>query len=271
MPKAEGGEPAGRSPAAGAGTFASATVVRTALIDAASLGPFFAVSVDPAEEADPAWRPFTALWRTPELLDGLVAAYARRLGTGEERVAASILFQGLAARLWSPVVASAAAHGIVPDLSSLHWRWAPGAPVALWLAEPAGWPAGDREARVEAAHRTVVRDHLAPLRDALRRTVRSDGLMWGNVAAALAGIRHAGTVRPELARPITELVEALLVRPPLTGTGELVRPVADRPERFFVRRSCCLYYRVPPGGDKCGDCVLIDDETRRRQWRRATG
>jgi hypothetical protein len=115
--------------------------VHEALTDVARLGPFFAIAVDPAEEADPTWRPFGALWQERDLLNGLVAAYADRLGTGERHVAASILFQGLASRLWSPAVASAAAHGIIPDLASLHWRWAPGAPVALWLAEPAR-PAG---------------------------------------------------------------------------------------------------------------------------------
>ncbi|WP_250213408.1 (2Fe-2S)-binding protein [Acrocarpospora catenulata] len=35
----------------------------------------------------------------------------------------------------------------------------------------------------------------------------------------------------------------------LRGTGRFAG------EPFFVRRSCCLYYRVP-GGGTCGDCVL---------------
>jgi hypothetical protein len=56
---------------------------------------------------------------------------------------------------------------------------------------------------------------------------------------------------------VAALVEALLGLAPLSGRGDLAAPVADRPERPFARRSCCLYYRIPPGGDKCGDCVLI--------------
>ena len=40
----------------------------------------------------------------------------------------------------------------------------------------------------------------------------------------------------------------------LHGTGELAEPDPGQP--FFVRRSCCLYYRLPTGG-KCGDCALI--------------
>lgn len=232
--------------------------VRGALADVARLGPFFVIAVDPAEEADPTWRPFSALWEEPGLLHGLVAAYADRLGTGERRVAASILFQGLASRLWSPSVASAAAHGIVPDLATLHWRWAPGAPVALWLAEPAGLSARGPAKQAEALHRVVVRGLLEPLREALRPLVRADGLAWGNAASALAGTRYAGTVRPGLAAPVTALVEALLGLPPLSGRGDLAAPVAGRSDRPFTRRSCCLYYRIPPGGDKCGDCVLTD-------------
>ncbi|MGZ4663789.1 MAG: (2Fe-2S)-binding protein, partial [Frankiaceae bacterium] len=61
------------------------------------------------------------------------------------------------------------------------------------------------------------------------------------------------------------LVERMLELPPLSGTGELVQPVRFRPERFFVRRSCCLFYRVP-GAGTCGDCVLTPPEVRRRQW-----
>jgi hypothetical protein len=218
------------------------TVVRV-LRDAAALGPYFAVTTDPAEEADPTWRPLAGL--DAESLRGLIGGYARRLGTGEERVAASILFQGLAARLWSPVVA-AAVHGVVPDLARLHWRWAPGAPIALWLPDPGGRHAGDPAGLVR---RTVVDGHLRRLAGTVRRVVPiAEGLLWGNAASALAGTLGARTVRPG---PHADLVRRLLAMEPLTGTGAL------GPGHAFVRRSCCLYYRVPPGGEKCGDCVLV--------------
>jgi ferric iron reductase protein FhuF len=238
--------------------------VARALNDVAALGPFFVIHTDPTAKADPAWRPFTALLGDdPASLGDLVDAYARRLGTDEDRVAASILFQGLAARLWSPVVAAAAAHGVVPDLSSLFYRWAPGAPVALWLASPGGRIAGDP---VEPIYRTVL-DHLEPLREAMRDVLRSDGLAWDNAASALAGVRHAAAARPTLDGPLTDIVERLLSREPMSGNGRFVRPFPDRPERFFLRRGCCLYYRVPPGGDYCGDCALLTDVDRLRRWR----
>ncbi len=218
------------------------------LREVAALGPFFTLSTDPAEAADPAWRPM------PEIdaaqLRGMAERYAEGLGTGEPRVGASILFQGLAARVWSPAVA-AAALGVVPNLSTLHWRWVPGASISLRLAEPTGWHTGGRTRDGAALlHRTVVDGHLRPLREAMREVARlADGLMWGNVASALVGTVHAATARPELAAPVRALIDDLLLREPLLGTGSFGRA-------GFVRRSCCLYYRVPPGGEMCGDCGL---------------
>lgn len=207
----------------------------------ARLGPYFAVTVPD----DPAWRP------PPELdqhaMRGLVGEYARRLGTPEDRVAASILFQGLAARLWSPVVAAAAGHGVVPDLSGL--RWSPGPPIEPYVADPGGWAAGDL---AEQVHRVVVDGHLRPLVETVRGVVGiAERLLWGNAASALAGTLHVRSERPELAAPLGALVRRLLAMEPLLGTGSL------GPDGSFVRRSCCLYYRVPPGGGLCGDCVLL--------------
>jgi ferric iron reductase protein FhuF len=119
---------------------------------------------------------------------------------------------------------------------------------------------------VAQIHRTVLR-HLVPLREAIRDVVHADGLIWDNAASALAGLRRVVTIRPEIGeQPLTDLIERLLARAPLAGNGGFVRPFPDRPERFFLRRACCLYYRVPPGGDKCGDCALVDAGTRRQQW-----
>ncbi|GGV01994.1 hypothetical protein GCM10010182_19380 [Actinomadura cremea] len=214
------------------------------LRDVGRIGPYFEIRTDPAEEADPTWRPFpeTDRARLAELTD----RYADRLGTPERRVAASILFQGLASRLWSPVVA-AGSRGVVPDLAGLHWRWAPGAPVALWLAAPGGRRAGGTDDAARLVHDAVVVRALEPLRDAMAGFVRlADGLVWGNAASALAGSLNVGPRDAGRAA----LVRRLLALPPLDGTGGF-GPAG------FVRRSCCLYYRVPPGGGLCGDCALV--------------
>ncbi|MBO2463116.1 (2Fe-2S)-binding protein [Actinomadura violacea] len=238
---------------------AGAGEVADALRAAARLGPYFAITLDadglgdagrppsdgaePAEEADRAWRPLPE--RDPGRLARLTDLYAGRLGTRERRVAASILFQGLASRLWSPVVA-AAARGVVPDLSGLHWRWAPGAPIALRLAEPRGHRAAGPAEAAGLVHDQVVTGQLEPLRETMLTFVGlADGLLWGNAASALAGSLNVGPRDAVRAA----LVRELLARPPLAGAG------AFGPHGF-VRRNCCLYYRVPPGGEMCGDCGL---------------
>ncbi|MCP2339829.1 (2Fe-2S)-binding protein [Actinomadura rupiterrae] len=214
-----------------------------ALERAAQLGPYFGITTDPNEEVDPTWRPLPET--DPHHLNTLIDQYAQRLGTDDRRVAASILFQGIASRLWSPVVACAA-QGVVPNLETLHWRWAPGAPIALWLADPTGWPASP-----DKAFETVVNGHLNPLREMLLKVVKlADGLIWGNAASALAGTLYATRLAPDLAPTLTPFVQALLKRPPLDTAG-------DFGPRGFIRRSCCLYYKVPPGGEMCGDCALL--------------
>ena len=94
----------------------------------------------------------------------------------------------------------------------------------------------------------------------------SPQVLWGNVASALAGA--AGMLAegfPARAQAAGQLTAAILRQGPLRGTGELVQPDAAVARRFLVRRSCCLFYRVP-GGGTCGDCVLVREEARRQQW-----
>jgi hypothetical protein len=54
---------------------------------------------------------------------------------------------------------------------------------------------------------------------------------------------------PALTERTAALAGAVVELPPLRGAGRFARP------GLFIRRSCCLYYRIP-GGGLCGDCVL---------------
>ncbi|WP_412516825.1 (2Fe-2S)-binding protein [Actinomadura madurae] len=207
------------------------------LRDVARIGPYFDVGTSPAGGAG--WGAFPGDWA---LLAALTDDYAEKLGTGERRVAASLVFQGLAARLWSPVVA-AAARGIVPDLGGLRWRWAAGEAIELGLDEPRGWRVGSVGEAVGLVERVVVDGQLRPLREVMLGFVGlADGLLWGNAASALAGSLNVG---PD---GRVALVRELLGRGPLAGAGEFGAG-------GFVRNNCCLYYRVP-GGGMCGDCGL---------------
>jgi hypothetical protein len=223
----------------------SRVTLDAALADVARVGPFFSLDTGPDIADHPLWRPFTALCE--RALPDQIAAVRARLGTSEPRVAASLLFQGIAGRLWSPVLAVAVEHGVVPDLDPARTYWRAASPGPILLAAPS---AGELRADAAAVHRVVIDRHLCPLVAAVRAvTPVAPGLLWGNAASALAGaLTVLARDRPATSGPGGRFVEELLDLPPLHGTGTF-GPLG------FRRRSCCLYYRVP-GGALCGDCAL---------------
>jgi ferric iron reductase protein FhuF len=173
----------------------------------------------------------------------LVDAVGARLGTGERRVAASMVVLGYAARLVGPTLAVLFRDGILLDVRPGRVRYAyhPDTGFRLSLPEPAARPGPVEAGLVEGWHGTVVDGHLARIVDAVGSDTRiAAPLLWGNVASGVAAtLRVLGVHRP-----------ALLDRGPLRDSGTY------RPDGTFRRRTCCLYYRLQ-GGGKCGDCPLI--------------
>jgi hypothetical protein len=240
--------------------------IRAALDDVADLGPFFAVSANPAEVVDDSWRPLRELYTDPDPLGGRIRQVAEVLGGTEPRVAASITYQGLAARLVSPLLAVVAVHGVLPPWSpdSLHWRPAVTGPLPLWESGPGPEPGpGAGAAAPEPGELptlvadTLVRPHLEALAEAVRAAVPvSRRTLWGNAASAVvAAGAMVARARPAAGERAEQLVAGLLAAGPLVGAGALTG------HWVFRRRSCCLYYRVP-GGGLCGDCVLTDRPSR---------
>ncbi|MCC5575300.1 (2Fe-2S)-binding protein [Microtetraspora sp. AC03309] len=246
---------------------ATPLAVSGAVCDVSTVGGYFELGIGEVEDG---WRPLTDLFTDPGVLEKRIADVAERLNTTETRVAASILFQGIAARIWSPPLGAAIAHGLLIDLDPgrIHWQAAPSGPLPLRATGLDGWQVRDPERITERLHHTVVTGLLEPLTAAFRTVVKiAPGLLWGNAASALAGaVRAIARVRPELNDTAVTLGRELLDLGPLRDTGELAEPAPGHP--FFVRRSCCLYYRLP-GGGKCGDCALIAPGTRHAQWARA--
>jgi hypothetical protein len=234
---------------------ASAESVREALADVAALGPFFAVSDRTGQATGPGaprWRPCRDLYTDPSVLEARIRVVAGAVGTTGTRVAASIAFQGLAARLVSPVLAVAAVHRLVPPWSPDGLRWRAVASGPWPLAPSAGPPRHAGESGLVAAvAATLVGPHLAALVGATRAVASvSDRVLWGNAASALVGATAIVVrARPASARTASVVLRGLLATGPLAGTGGF------GPRGSFRRRSCCLYYRVP-GGGICGDCVL---------------
>jgi FhuF 2Fe-2S C-terminal domain len=263
MPTAEFSEARARAADPGA--------VRAALRDAAGVGPFFVLSVG---DGSGDWRPAVAMYSGG--LRDVIASTARQLGVAEDRVAAATVHLGYAARLWSPVLYCALVHGIVPDLTDLRVGGSPS--VRLNLPEPRGWqPAGhDGPAAVDGlavqenpaareeqaslaglAYRMVMSQHLEPMAAGLSVKIAA-GLLRGNAASAMtAALRMLVSTRPALAPAARAMAQTLLATGSLRGTGELTGPGLE-----FMRRSCCLFYRVPNGGT-CGDCPLPGTMPRR--------
>jgi hypothetical protein len=210
----------------------------------AGCGPYFAVSTGAVHE--PGWRPVRALYENPVVLARLVERVRTRLGTGQARVAASILFQGHAARLWSVSLGALIRGGLLPELDpdALLWR-DQGGSVRLHLNRTEGWRGEDLE---NALGCSVIDEHLTPLLTAVHQLAPLSGrLSWGNAASALLGA--ARVLDDAQLGPARGVAERLLNYGPLRGTLEV------RPEGGYRRRSCCLFYRVP-GGALCGDCAL---------------
>ncbi|MFB0630065.1 (2Fe-2S)-binding protein [Streptomyces sp. AB3(2024)] len=211
----------------------------------AAVGPFFTVAHG-ERPPGPGFRPLDELYG--EHLAPYVAEVGRRIGSGPGRVAASTAQFGIASRLWSLGLGCAALGGAIPDLdpARLWWRLPAAGSLELWLPEPAARPA--------AALGESVLGNLAVLDAALReRYGVSAKVLRGNAASGLVGALRVLLDRVP-ARPAVELAGALLADGgPLAGTGTFVHE--EGLGVAFVRRSCCLYYRVP-GGGLCGDCVL---------------
>ncbi|QFG26239.1 (2Fe-2S)-binding protein [Actinomadura sp. WMMB 499] len=222
--------------------------VAAALAEAAPLGSFFALTVG---GPDTGWRPVGDAYAAgvPDLVD----AVARRHAVAEMRIAASIAQLGHAARLWSPVLFCAVAHGVLPDLDGLQ-KAEDGA--ALRLPAPRGHRLPRDGDRAGALYHAVVTRHLDRLAAGLRVKV-APGLLYGNAASALVeAARAILAARPDLRDDLTGLLGELLRTGRLDRTGRVVSP-----EPAFRRRSCCLYHRAP-AGRKCGDCSLARPDER---------
>ncbi|MGW6707595.1 (2Fe-2S)-binding protein [Streptomyces sp. NPDC054956] len=214
-----------------------------------SVGPFFTVAYG-KEPPGPGFRPLGELYG--EQLGPYVDEVGRRIGSGPGRVAASTAQFGIVSRLWSTALGCAVLSGRVPDLGTgrVWWRLPGAGSLELWLPEPVELP-GKTPARALA---DSVLGNLAVLDAALReRFAVSPRVLRGNTASGLVGAVRVLTDRVP-GEEAANLAGVLLADDgPLGGTGTYLHEPGLGVA--FVRRSCCLYYKVP-GGGLCGDCVL---------------
>ncbi|MFD0356171.1 (2Fe-2S)-binding protein [Streptomyces sp. NPDC127110] len=215
----------------------------------AAVGPFFSVPYG-AEPPGPGFRPLAELYG--ERLGPYVEEVGRRTRSGPGRVAASTAQFGIASRLWSLGLGCAALSGRLPDLDPgrVWWRLPAAGSLELWLPGPAA------DLPADALGEGVL-GNLARLDAALRERYGVSGkVLRGNAASGLVGALRVllDLVPAEEGAAAVELAGSLLADGgALAGTGSFIHEPGLGVA--FVRRSCCLYYRVP-GGGLCGDCVL---------------
>src|SRR3984957_11544429 len=150
------------------------------------VGAYFAVGTGPVDDG---WRPVAQLYTDAALLEGIVGRVQARMDAAEQRVAASTLFLGFAARLWSIGLGALAGHRLLPDLDPERLLFQEsGGQIQLHIEPPAAWQGDDLEPMLTDM---VLDRHLAPLGAALRRLEPiSDKLLRGNAASALLAAAH---------------------------------------------------------------------------------
>jgi iron complex transport system ATP-binding protein len=213
----------------------------------AAISSYFAVEAGPADAAD-GWYPVAILLdggaEGSRLLGQAIDSVGARMAAPRRWIAASILFQGWAARLTSIYAGCLVLDGAPPDLaaSRMHFRPLTTGPVDM---------AVDPLIRLDADHgwRRLLDDHLHPLAEAMRAQVRvGRRILEGNIASALGG--SLGTLARTGHGSLDDLISRPWAQPPdLAAYGGW----AEGPR--FIRTTCCGYERVP-GGGRCGDCSL---------------
>src|SRR5580693_42622 len=234
------------------GPHASESHAAAVLAALSDVGAYFAVGTGPADDG---WRPVAQLYTDAALLEGIVGRVQARMDAAEQRVAASTLFLGFAARLWSIGLGALAGHRLLPDLAPEHllFREA-GGQIRLHIERPVAWRGDDVEPMLADM---VLEWHLARLTAALRRLGPISGkLLRGNAASALLGAARVFD-RNATNGPGWQLARRLC-------TDERLSAAIRFTETAYRRTNCCLYYRAPRGG-LCGDCVLTNQPRERRK------
>jgi hypothetical protein len=220
------------------------------LDELAEVNPYF-VLLSGGGDHGPGWLPMNALTgqtsEARERLGRIIDDVGIRLGTRRRWIAASIMFQGWAARLTSVYAGSIALGGPVPNLAATHLRFRLGGPTGVeLLADPlVAVDADEGWSRLTGGH-------LDLLADAIRTEVRiARRLLKGNVASALAGsvtsleLGHCASVH--------WLLEHVWTHAPDVDTyGRWVRT----PDGLCYARTTCCGIEQARAGSRCGDCSL---------------
>ncbi len=191
------------------------------------------------------------LYQRDIVLGSLIRAVQARLGNCEPRVAASLLHLGIAARLLSPQIGCLLVGRFRLDLSVQNTRWRKTSAnfLELGIGQPRAATAADDGVLIRQSMNALMTEHLLPLTMALRSRVQlANPLLLGNIASAVVGATRV--LRPHLGAGWADVARQLVKYIDLSQYGDF-----GASEPIYVRRSCCLYYRLEAGG-YCGDCPI---------------
>jgi ferric iron reductase protein FhuF len=230
------------------------------------------------------------LMQDPAGLFRVIRAFGRSAGTDETVVATSLFSQAWAVSATRAAIACLVGARRVPDVASSNSVLLldhQSRPAGISLAAPRFAAVADDDDAAADPYAEVVPDddalfdwtrsrlfdgHLAPLVEALHELAPvGRRLLWGNVAAAVAGGFAALSALPRHPfDPDHLLPEAarLLDVPgaPTEGLAELFPVAHDGGTRLFVRRlTCCLRYRLPDAPPTCLSCRLLPESERTRR------
>jgi hypothetical protein len=221
---------------------------RFRLTELSGIGPYFALlGADGEQRSRRGWQPAASLIDDGETLSQIIDACAARLGGAGRWIAASVFYQGWAARLTSIYAGSIVLGSAMPDLGieRLQFR--------LPLAGPAGLLAAPLvPVDLDSGWRRLAEDHLEVLATAVRQQVRiGSHLLRGNVASALAG--SLATLAQAGHGSLAALIRERWAQPAsLDRYGHWLDAAAGPRYR---RTTCCGYDQLH--GDRCGDCSRV--------------
>jgi ferric iron reductase protein FhuF len=219
-------------------------------------GPYFALGAGAGEA--PGTFTLDELYGGERILTDLLAGLCLRLGVGETRVAASLLYQGFASRISSPLL-HALAYGVVVDVDPRHCHARYVAGEAMPLV--GGRVRGERvdlgdvagvQTAADLLHDVLIERHLRPLAEQLHRVAKlAPPIAWGNAASSISTAARllAMYVDPLRAAQVRDVVDVVLDTERFAAGATVVAGVG------ILRRACCLYYRAP-GANVCVDCPL---------------
>lgn len=217
------------------------------LAEVSRIGPYFALLGEDGKGSGHGWQPVASLVDDAETLSQVIDTVAVRLGGASRWIAASVFYQGWAARLTSVYAGSVVVGSAVPDLGieRLRFRLPQAGPADL-LAAPAV------PVDFESGWRRLTDDHLEVLITAVRQQVRiGSHLLRGNVASALAG--SLATLAQAGYGSLAVLIRQRWAQPAgLARYGQWLDATAGPRYR---RTTCCGYDQLPHAG-RCGDCSL---------------